>query len=130
MHSDLSLHDQHAHCPKCNAALQYEGQLGYFHYDCMSFTRADGTFEQADACTIAQLRRQLEEVEKESTMKITKHNCRSRIDNAIQTIIDCWEDWQDYARDEAEESDDTEAYDKALAAQINAVLTGMLFDEE
>jgi hypothetical protein len=64
------------------------------------------------------------------TLKITKANCTTRLDNTITTILDCWEDWQDYARQEAEESDDTEAYDKALAAQLNAVLTGMLFDEE
>lgn len=62
-------------------------------------------------------------------LRITNQNYQLRLDDALHTILSCWSDWEAYARQESQQSQDPEAGEEALRAQLSIVLEGMLFDE-
>jgi hypothetical protein len=61
---------------------------------------------------------------------ITSENAESRIREAIHTIIHNWSEWDADAGQIAQQEQDPDWYDAAMADHIGCVLTGMVFDSD
>lgn len=63
------------------------------------------------------------------TIRITPHNADSRIRDACEVIIRMWDEWDAEASQEAQQSQDSEAWFKLMEGQLESVIAGMVCDE-
>lgn len=64
------------------------------------------------------------------TIRITPLNADTRIRDAMETIIRCWDEWEAEASQEAQMHQDDQFWFEEMQNQIGAVLTGMVCDQD
>ena len=63
------------------------------------------------------------------TIKITPVNADSRIRDAVEVLIRLWDEWDANAQQEAQKTQNPEAWFEEMTDQVGAVLTGMVCDD-
>ncbi len=63
-------------------------------------------------------------------VKVTKRNARRRIEDAVQCIINHYDEWEAFAQNEAQIEQDNEAYFEAMQNLLGVVFQGVIFDDD
>lgn len=63
-------------------------------------------------------------------IKITKQNARRRIEDAVNCIINHYEEWEAFAQEEAQVAQNTDDYFEAMENLIGVVFRGVIFDDD
>ena len=62
-------------------------------------------------------------------LRITQQNACQRIEDAVDTINDQWQDWHEAALEQEREDQDEGTYQECIDWAVRTVLDGMVFDE-
>lgn len=71
--------------------------------------------DDGDRCFIANIAEVIPEIE-------------TRIDDAIHTILNCWDEWDAFSQQEAQQAQDPDEWFRSMQDQLTAVLLGMVID--
>lgn len=66
--------------------------------------------------------------EEQHQVHVTSENCSSRVEEAMDTILACWSDWDGEASQDAQREQSNDAWFFTMRGNLRCVLEGMILD--